>query len=88
MFKQRFHQTTGYLLGLQICCDESSSMIIVNCLQSMDCERVFQTSLDIDNFCSKAAAVICQLEGYKFWHCSDFDVELIDVSVSIDFTVE
>ncbi|XP_054275434.1 uncharacterized protein LOC128994721 isoform X2 [Macrosteles quadrilineatus] len=46
---------------------------------SMNCERVFQTSLAIDNFCSKAADVICQFEGFKFWHCSDFDVELIDV---------
>uniref|UniRef100_A0A1B6H7S5 DDB1- and CUL4-associated factor 15 WD40 repeat-containing domain-containing protein n=1 Tax=Homalodisca liturata TaxID=320908 RepID=A0A1B6H7S5_9HEMI len=46
---------------------------------NIHCERVYQTSLDIEQFCFKAAEIICKCEGFKFWFCNDYDVEIIDV---------
>uniref|UniRef100_A0A1B6E7W5 DDB1- and CUL4-associated factor 15 WD40 repeat-containing domain-containing protein n=2 Tax=Clastoptera arizonana TaxID=38151 RepID=A0A1B6E7W5_9HEMI len=46
---------------------------------STSCGLVRQTTLDIEQVCFKAADIICNCEGYKFWFCSDYDVEIIDV---------
>ncbi|XP_014256956.1 uncharacterized protein LOC106670834 [Cimex lectularius] len=40
---------------------------------------VRQSSLDIEQFCFKAAEAICEMEGYKFWFCSDYDTEIVKV---------
>ena len=40
-----------------------------------------QTSLDIEQFCFKAADIICKCEGFKFWFCNDYDMEIVDVSI-------
>ncbi|XP_073973419.1 uncharacterized protein isoform X2 [Rhodnius prolixus] len=41
------------------------------------CAVVRQSSLDIEQFCYKAAESICNMEGYKFWFCSDYDTEVV-----------
>lgn len=45
--------------------------------QGVSCAVVDQSSLDIEQFCFKAAEAICKMEGYKFWFCSDYDTDVI-----------
>ncbi|CAH1395715.1 unnamed protein product [Nezara viridula] len=45
--------------------------------QGVKCAVVDQSSLDIEQFCFKAAEAICKMEGYKFWFCSDYDTDII-----------
>nr|XP_018902600.1 PREDICTED: uncharacterized protein LOC109034107 [Bemisia tabaci] len=40
---------------------------------------VRQVSCDIEQFCSRVADIICKCEGFKFWFCNDYDVEIVDV---------
>lgn len=48
--------------------------------QNVPCCVVRQDSLDIEQFSYKAAVIICKLQGYKFWFCNDYDIEIVDVS--------
>ncbi|KAK9500571.1 hypothetical protein O3M35_001811 [Rhynocoris fuscipes] len=41
------------------------------------CAVVRQSSLDIEQFCYKAAESICNMEGYKFWFFSDYETEVV-----------
>uniref|UniRef100_A0A0A9X792 DDB1-and CUL4-associated factor 15 n=1 Tax=Lygus hesperus TaxID=30085 RepID=A0A0A9X792_LYGHE len=43
------------------------------------CAVVRQESLDIEQLCFKAAQLICKLEGFRFWFCSDYDTEIVRV---------
>ncbi|KAL1116486.1 hypothetical protein AAG570_004958 [Ranatra chinensis] len=46
---------------------------------NMMCAVVTQSTLDIEHFCYKAAESICKMEGFKFWFCSDYDTEVINM---------
>ncbi|XP_022187421.2 uncharacterized protein LOC111046230 [Nilaparvata lugens] len=46
---------------------------------NVDCVLVRQNSLDIEQLCSKAAEVICECEGFKFWFCDDYDTEIVEI---------
>lgn len=46
---------------------------------NVPCCVVRQDSLDIEQFSYKMAVIICKCQGYKFWFCNDYDIEIVDV---------
>jgi len=46
---------------------------------NLDCVRVQQRSLDLEQFCHETATRLCAAAHKKFWFCNDYDVEVIDV---------
>ena len=40
---------------------------------------VKQMSIDTEQFCHEMAQRLCSLAGKKYWFCSDFNVEIIDL---------
>ena len=44
---------------------------------------VRQVSLDVEQFCHETAQRICNEAGKKYFFCSDYNVEIVDVSYII-----
>lgn len=42
---------------------------------------VLQMSIDTEQFCHEMGQHLCTLASKKYWFCSDFNVEIIDVCV-------
>lgn len=36
-------------------------------------------SIDTEQFCHEMAQLLCGMAGKKYWFCSDFNVEIIDL---------
>jgi DDB1- and CUL4-associated factor 15 len=49
-------------------------------VQKYSCVLVKQSSFDIEQFCHEVAQVMCGDAGMQYWFCSDYDVEIVDVS--------
>lgn len=47
--------------------------------QIVPCVSITQLSFDIETFSHHIADWICSRFKKKYWHCSDYDIEIIDV---------
>lgn len=45
-------------------------------------------SFDVEQFCHEIAEWLCIESGKKYWFCSDYDIEIVDVRYLSKFSIK